>query len=378
MTTLNELPCEIKLEIAANLDSTADFIALSQTCSELRSIKHYKSIRRKVFENETKHRLTPELIALWNVRHFKSQHETLQRTNQGLGTSRVEFQAQTDEQIISNLSDIAGLRRVIRWFTVQFFEYNLRERPGEDPPTATEISRIDNAFCALWFWMETPYDLLRFTPQSSDTPRQLDNLVMGLTCSTSDAAVRLSVYSFLRSQLAAMKQVYQSTNFSPEAVGYLAQVSPCITRYLNIGVPNMLLMKLGLDGVKKLLTDLEKQHPCQLAPVLAHPTTEERYPYDEEQLITYFTSMINSSRDSSTTTALGRRPLWKNGHNPSWSQAGIDPKIVFWDDARLRRWGYNYNVNVGNRGMIGVLWGAGEKRQHCLKCLPEWQCSYQM
>ncbi|KAF3275236.1 hypothetical protein TWF970_006959 [Orbilia oligospora] len=349
--TLTNIPLDIKLEIASSLSSVADFIALSRTCSTFRSIKSFRAIRTEVFDNETRENLTPELTGLWNSLRFHFQRKLPPSQDPGeadsenVTTSNIKFQPHGREQMLSHIPQISNIRRTIRWFSLRFIKHHWRKRPEETPPTATEINRIDNAFCALWLWMEIPYDALNINPYMLETATSIFGTPVDLRCSAQDAAIRLGVYTFLRARITEIGPLRLKA-MDKEVLVDITRISPCLTRYFKIGVPNIVMMNFGLQGIKNLIVYRPDQRTLGLVPCLLHPTLMNRYPRDEHQLLHCFTSLINYYRESSTET-LRRQRFWKSPEaicvqeEAPWVQPGLDIKIVFWDDERLLKWGYN-------------------------------------
>ncbi|KAF3222970.1 hypothetical protein TWF192_005180 [Orbilia oligospora] len=387
--TLTNIPLDIKLEIASSLSSVADFIALSRTCSTFRSIKSFRAIRTEVFDNETRENLTPELIGLWNSLRFHFQRKL--PPSQDLGeadsgnvpTSNIKFQPHGREQMLSHISQISNIRRTIRWFTLRFIKHHWRKRPEEKTPTATEISRIDNAFCALWLWMEIPYDALNINPYMLETATFIFGTSVDLRCSAPDAAIRLGVYTFLRARITEIGPLRLKA-MDKEVLVDIARISPCLTRYFKIGVPNIVMMNFGLQGIKNLIIYRPDQRTLGLVPCLLHPTLMNRYPRDEHQLLHCFTSLINYYRESSTET-LRRQRFWKSPEaicvreEAPWVQPGLDIKIVFWDDERLLKWGYNsarHHLTESELAEKSISWRKEFKGVNCTGCEPGWDCSH--
>ncbi|KAK6507747.1 hypothetical protein TWF481_006169 [Arthrobotrys musiformis] len=386
---IDKIPLEVQLEIASNLDDTADFIALGQTCRELRSIRLYKSVRNRFFENETRKKLTPELTGLWNSLRYKS-HLFSKRENPNTDAAKKAFKPQTKEEMLGSISEIAKVRSIIRWFTLKFIKHEWRHRKEEPSPTATEIERIDNAFCALWFWMETPFEVMRIDPYNFETATSIFSEPVHLKCSTSDAGVRLGVYNFLRGRIARIKE-FRLSFHTKEDLNSIATISPCTTRYFKIGVPNTAMITLGLQGLKKLLTGKRESDLLRLIPCVMHPIHRRGYPHDEHQLLHCFTSLIGHYKENSTEE-LSQRAFWTdpssiciNGE-ASWVQPGIDMNAMFWDDERAKRWGYHpakehlTKEEIQKREDLALLKeGQNEvKTQTCTDCEPEWECCYQL
>ncbi|KAK6337019.1 hypothetical protein TWF718_009804 [Orbilia javanica] len=396
--TLATVPLEVKLEIANSLGSVADLIALYQTCSELRLVRAFTAIRKQVFENETRERLTPELIGLWNSLLFKRlQSEKLdapQRPdsndmdpegNTAGDDHTVDFEPHGKEQILSHISEVSELRRTTRWFTLQFIEHHFYKKSENMPPTAAEVDRIDDAFCALWFWMEVPYDSLDINPYMLETATSLFGDTVNLKCSAADAAVRLGVYTFLRSRISHLGPL-RPRSFNKEVLAGIARISPCLSRYFKIGVPNIIMMNFGLQGIKNIVTGRPNRSIFRLIPCILHPTLLDRFPRDEHQLLHCFTSLINTYRDNSTE-ALRNRRFWKGpdslcvaGEAP-WIQPGLDLNIVFWDDERLLKWGYcpaTQHLAPTELAEQSILWRRESTDPPCTDCQPEWDCSHQL
>ncbi|KAK6513027.1 hypothetical protein TWF506_009189 [Arthrobotrys conoides] len=299
-------------------------------------------------------------------------------------TRKFEFQPHGREQMLSHIPQISNLRKTIRWFTLRFIAYHWRNRPGETPPTATEISRIDSAFCALWLWMEVPYDGLDINPYMLETATSIFGTPVSLNCSALDAAIRLGVYTFLRARITEIGPL-QLKAMSKQHLVNIARISPCLTRYFKVGVPNIVMMNFGLQGIKNLILYRPDQRTLGRIPCLLHPTLMNRYPRDEHQLLHCFTSLINYYRESSTEI-LRQRPFWKGPNTicvreeAPWVQPGLDLKVVFWDDERLLRWGYNSAIqHLAEKELAerSISWKKDFNAVACTRCEPEWDCSHQ-
>ncbi|KAK6343561.1 hypothetical protein TWF730_011151 [Orbilia blumenaviensis] len=393
---LQSLSLDIKLGIAAQLTSTEDLISLSQCCKEFRFVKDCTAVRRTVFENETEDNITPQVIALWNAIRLRScQQEQSAKENapskKGDVAVETAFVYETRQDMLSSIPAVSELRRTIRWFTVKFFEHHMNKRSEEVVPTKAEISRVDFAFATLWFWMELSQIEERnhlFLVRSVIAPFVAFVRQNG---SESDSTVMLLAYRFIRSKIANLSQLrLDNQHFDRKVVADILQFSPCPTRYVRVGVPNLAMMKLGLNGVRNLMMGRPAERLAQLKEILPHPLRSLSFPYDEEQLYDYFKAHIGAYRRPSGTT-LARRPLWS--HRDSvylyeeavWNQLGLDLSLVIWDDQRLSGWGFcraglttrGKYLKRGSGEWVALQEMRAERGRLCTRCVPSWSCYYQ-
>ncbi|EGX43998.1 hypothetical protein AOL_s00210g159 [Orbilia oligospora ATCC 24927] len=183
---------------------------------------------------------------------FQPSQDPGEADSENVTTSNIKFQPHGREQMLSHIPQISNIRRTIRWFSLRFIKHHWRKRPEETPPTATEINRIDNAFCALWLWMEIPYDALNINPYMLETATSIFGTPVDLRCSAQDAAIRLGVYTFLRARITEIGPLRLKA-MDKEVLVDITRISPCLTRYFKIGVPNIVMMNFGLQGIKNLI-----------------------------------------------------------------------------------------------------------------------------
>ncbi|KAK6358944.1 hypothetical protein TWF696_000118 [Orbilia brochopaga] len=402
MASLGSLPFDLKMLILEHTSSTKDQTSLSRTCKSFYGVtktQYWDSIRLSAYRKDTINDLTAELHGLWKIRRLKAE-----KTTQELLDIRNEFQKlealpDYDSEEISweKINELVSLRKTIRWFTIHFFKHHLSlqstslGRHHEPAPSLTELARVDNAFCTLWMWMEASYET--HTIQSWDYGvfqlvsgwALVGRYPPGPACTESiHAALR-----FLQSTLAPMIEKY-AVSLDPARLVQTSQSQPleCPTCYISNGVSSFILINSGLDGARKIL---ESPPYEQLAISAQHfEATEEIY-YTRRAAITQYMDDVISScwGASSTCLYLSSRLLWRPQENGTkyyfsfepWyhpDETGLDSSAVFWDDERLRRWGYQTPSDIltstADADFLLREFRSGSRDQACGVCRAEWKC----
>ncbi|KAK6521547.1 hypothetical protein TWF506_001760 [Arthrobotrys conoides] len=383
MASLIKLPIELKLELLGHLTSTTDLASISRTCRSFHDMTlepYWKTLQNQVFQNETAHQSYIQLIGLSKIRNFKAKL-----------TESTLLKPPTNDGRQGDLSELTNLRRTIRWFTNRFFRYNLDE--DEPAPSEAEIFRVDKAFCVLWLWMEASYEPTKRNEVSelvwwATRPYSIDNSLWYFQEHGVISGTLLAVYWFLRSQLehigpliAQRKDKCQREN--------LASLSYCVDQYLRFGIPNILLINKGLDGIKNLLqSPLESQLEKSL-PYFDYLdyTKHDRYAYwGGEEIVDHFVAMIGELWcGRADYSELSSRPLWKSPggvyhiHSAVWNQGiEFDYMSTFWDDQRLLNQGYCFPLDFSEfRCKKGNgLYRAAPHGYICNSCPPNRPCYF--
>ncbi|KAK6524458.1 hypothetical protein TWF281_011366 [Arthrobotrys megalospora] len=390
MSPIVELPPELKLEIICHLDSIADLTSVSHTCRSFHDMtkeEYWNTVEKTVFRNETA-TLPPEWNSLSDLRYFKAGKTY--RELLGINPFLIDIDLKQD------LDGLVDLRKTVRWFTRRFFQQQLKDKPGEAAPSYTEIARVDGAFCVLWLWMECFYE----PTKRLDVMRGLIGWALGegyseyqMTHGT-HLGTLLACYFFLMSQLEHLGRLL-ALRKSRDDLEQLSGLCPCLDQYFSIGIPNMLLISEGLDGVKALLEHSLHDQLVGAAPYFDHlvETADDIYSpiFDWENTASYFITEINNFWSPSLSSPeLSSRPLWNlpphmriyRHYAPPWQQPkGFQHMATFWDDERLSRWGWRPSFDIdfipppptSHESLESVVLD----RNHCTGCLPSWGCEFQ-
>ncbi|KAF3919425.1 hypothetical protein ABW21_db0208374 [Orbilia brochopaga] len=380
MANFTTIPIELKIKIFEYGDSSEDLASLFATCRVFRGVRESKyadDITRSVFKNETVANKTAELVALAKLRSLKSWR--LSNSDKG-ALDRLAIDAP--------LSDLLEIRRTICWFTRKFFEHKLAESRHANQadisgPSREETSRVENAFCLLWMWIEAADDSTQGLGVSIQ--ELLEEAFKGAQQdqkASPHSAIVLTVYHFLISQIKNLGPLYVET-LEAEYVTSIAECCGCFTRYLRLGIPNLLMMRLGLDGLAKLLKEPISHQISAVKDVfdLVQQRTLDSHAWgDDSEALCRLYGLLD--RYSAADSKLSRRPLWKSSgkvYNPNrmaWSQPDpLDYEAVLWDDQRLVRWGYHPAAKIDNSDLY--LSGTASETftsNSCTECQPEWEC----
>ncbi|EPS40644.1 hypothetical protein H072_5446 [Dactylellina haptotyla CBS 200.50] len=272
------------------------------------------------------------------------------------------------------LCELVNLRRTVRWFTIKFFQQQLKDMPNEAAPSYNEISRVDNAFCVLWLWMEASYEPTKRGCGIGD----LILRVIGLDDETCDqvygnnTGTLVVLYIFLTSQLEHLGPLLADEK-SEDHLDHLARHTFCLGRYICLGIPNLILIFKGLDGVKRMLESPLDYQLVEAAAYFDHivETRHDFYAdFGEMEIVKHFILMIDElwSLDLDGSEQLYSRPLWKvpgatyQYYSEPWCQREeFQYLATFWDDKRLLSWGYRpaseiaYESSAVQRRLESVL-----------------------
>ncbi|KAK6353997.1 hypothetical protein TWF730_008417 [Orbilia blumenaviensis] len=329
MTSINQLPVELRIEILTHLRSTQDLAAATDSCYglyALKQLKYWGTVQNLVFDNDTSDHLTGDLLGLWNVRRVKLHLKT------SAGSKDCVKRACDASHEEPRLSELSELRRTIRSFTVKFLRHHLKGKP-EEKPTDAEIARVDDAFCTLWLWAEVASDLINFNPSAPELSPIFRYISNHHEDKPLHASTVLVAYKFLQSQLAYIVKPCVN-KMSSERMENLSCFCFCLTRCL------------GLDGLEDFFNILpEKQVDRTRTYLDRHFQKSNHYPFCRVDLLGHFFSMIDELC-TPPYHSLGLRPLWKQ-HDGTyrifahpWNQCGLILDAIFWDDERLLKWGY--------------------------------------
>ncbi|KAJ6258276.1 hypothetical protein Dda_7196 [Drechslerella dactyloides] len=350
MATFTTLPLELKIEILNHLDSLNDLSSIFNSCSDFYSIqqsKYANSIMSSVFQNDLSVSMSAELVALANLRELKAGKSSSELL--AIEFPRGGQQLAPTEN--SKLADLVEIRRITGWFALKFFEYQFKKRPQTHPsqshsshPSVQEFRRVQDAFCLLWLWIEAAYE-----PTRRGLRMRIDSLIEGALHSAQgyekispQATVVLGVYSFLISRLEHLGPLY-TQSLDSEEVSSTAKRYRCFTQYLQMGIPTLLLLRNGLDGVAELLRSPIGDQLSMVADVFesAGPTAPA-HRYCLEGSATLYALLDLYSGWPSSDIKLSARPLWKTPVKtyqicrlPWNQQEHLDYEASFWDDDRL-------------------------------------------
>ncbi|KAK6507838.1 hypothetical protein TWF481_006260 [Arthrobotrys musiformis] len=268
MACFQELPPELKISILEFLNSPVDLISITSTCRSLRAMKnqtYWPYLEDRVFYNQGTDNPTTELISLANIRTLKASktEEEFMDLN--------EFMIDVERG--RNLSEIGAFRKTIRWFTRRFLQ--AKPKGSTEIPSYAEISRIDDAFCVLWLWFEATWKpTKRWNIEGLIDWAIVDRYAtFGRQHGHSGFFVHVRtlamVYDFLISELGNLGPLVAGQRSEDEREK-LAQLSGCFHRYLAVGIPNLILIDKGLDGVKKILECPLDDRLRQATPYLDH------------------------------------------------------------------------------------------------------------
>ncbi|KAJ6263169.1 hypothetical protein Dda_1730 [Drechslerella dactyloides] len=384
MTHFTTIALEMKLQIFKSIDSVKDLSSLYATCSNFYNIRKSgfaKSIALSVFEKETAAGITAELVALAKLRKLKAWRGCDSKTIEELNAP--DLNGITWPADDPSLSELVGIRRTVCWFTRQFFEYHLAKRKQTARPSTDEIARVEDAFCLFWLWIEAADDQ---TQQLSDSIEQLlcDALMSAQPHrkASPHSALMLTVYHFLLSKLEKLGLSYART-LDTAYVQSIAEWCNCFTLYLRVGIPSLLLMHFGLDGVTELLRGSPDDRSFAVAKVFDHVKLRalDAGSWGDDNIgINRLYGLLDGY--SIGDLELSTRPLWKcpgRTYNPkvrAWGQLDpLDYEAIFWDDERLIRWGYHVPLHIiaSTRNRKDLARRKFLERI-CTECRPEWKC----
>ncbi|KAF3148899.1 hypothetical protein TWF594_000352 [Orbilia oligospora] len=388
MASIIKLPTELKVEVLGHLASTTDLESISKSCRgfhDMTTEPYWNTIQNLVFKNETAHQLSKQLIGISKLRNYKASSAFQESKESEL------FAPPNDQDYEGDLSQLTDLRLTIRWFTKRFLRHHLPQ--GEPAPSEAEISRIDQAFCVLWLWMESSYEPTKrgqsvldavwwaTQPHSSSEWYFQEHGVI--------AGTLLAVYWFLKSQLEHIGPLIAQRQDKSKIDG-LASLSCCLDQYFRVGIPNIILINEGLDGVKEILEAPLESQLEKAFPYFDHLdyTKGDKYAlWGGEEIFDHFVAIVGSvwSRELDYS-ALSLRPLWRSPNNvyklysAIWDQhVDFDYMSTFWDDDRLLRRGYHPPLDVSEFHCPSgyTLTHVVPEGYICKNCQPEWRCTYQ-
>ncbi|KAK6358945.1 hypothetical protein TWF696_000119 [Orbilia brochopaga] len=293
MTPILGLPVELLLDIFGLLDGPGDLHAVCDTCTKLRAIKTTKpwdGVLQKVYEKETLTTMTAELYGLWAVRKIKASAGNSQ---QKLMDSSIPFHQAGYKQdqkllpayekdITAHITEIAKLRRTIRWYTLRYLKQHLkgdgnslycendRKLPGS---TSCELKDMyDNAFCLVWLWIEASY--VSTKRWSGDIDTMVAWALAGpFWPGGHNPGFVLNACRFIQEELSAACEaftevpvnecLYRRMANGPFGCGSTDRLTPYtnwpLSNMRNI-LPDVIMIALGVDGVRDMLeTPLKQQ-----------------------------------------------------------------------------------------------------------------------
>ncbi|KAK6342812.1 hypothetical protein TWF718_008198 [Orbilia javanica] len=357
---LENLPIDLKIEIFESLDSIYDLDALSATCTTFHNIlKTPKNISNIYLNLLSRGDLGDLLRVLSAVRAYGRDGRIQTLEDESLPTpNRTGY-----------LQELLGYRSTARWFSNQLFTSIGRKLARFLPNSSTEAfipsrkekERIDEMFLMIWIFAETSYvSLLRRSRGTSGAEKYGDSLddlysrvMSGYTLAVSaDVGVMYSAGMFLSGMLTPAVLRYVGTLSQEEIIAIGDEVG-CLDSYHKIGVPDVILLKYGLNGYQEILTkDDDEQdriiQECYSSVIQSRSwnTVGYIYGYYTPSFVKLIDCIWEGSNDGSQD-AIYARPLWKNPGStskagvPPWDQGeGFDIDVIFCDDYRLEKLGY--------------------------------------
>ncbi|KAK6337061.1 hypothetical protein TWF718_009847 [Orbilia javanica] len=274
MAWLLALPVELVLSIIGNLDSPVDLAAFSQTCRALYQMTeetYWDTIEDQVFCNETLRNPSFELLALADMRHLKASKTKKELRDIDPFTDGVPRR--------QNFSELVELRKTVRWFMGEFFKNRFEIEGLESPPSNAKIIDIENAFCIIWLWIEGSFDLANRWNFDTiiDWAIADDREEFDRKYKVRQPGGLGHVYCFLMQSLTHVGPLLAKNRRNVEAE-LLACSSAQFAQYFRFGIPSILLIEKGINGMKSFLGSSLEDQVKEAAPYFDHAKNGVRTP----------------------------------------------------------------------------------------------------
>ncbi|KAF3921847.1 hypothetical protein AA313_de0207139 [Arthrobotrys entomopaga] len=386
------IPLNVKILIMRALDSLDDLDALSHSCQSFYGIRKselWNKIQLSVVENGTNQNMN----ALLKIRRFKKG-----KSDDDLIDVQSSQEDEENEEPGTYLANILEVRNTIRWFSKKLLEYYRKDtQDGSSDrspiqPSSNEIRRLEDALLEFWFHLETEYD-----PPFAE--RGFTGTLIGWVIGADeklcflqpDVPVQIAIHNCIQALLQPLVWRYREETLESMTYSPMHEIN-CRSEYHKVGMPNNLMLQLGLNGIQNFLTspwELQKSMMWR-----AHNYAEDYadgHGLGSDGLgLHRFTNLFQWLQTKSRAD-LSLRPLWKKSDGISephvyklslspWNQGDdFDYRMAFWDDQRLKEWGYRLPESIDtSKRMPSESPSLRRTQRHgiCTDCRPEWRCMY--
>ncbi|KAK6525353.1 hypothetical protein TWF694_005492 [Orbilia ellipsospora] len=393
------IPLDIKILIMKALDNLDHLDALSYSCRSFYSIRSselWDKIQLFVIRKNT----TPSMNAFLRIRRFKKGKNDSQLVD--ITPSR---RHEEDEEPGVYLANRLSIRKTIRWFSKKIFKYYRKDAQDESSerypiqPSSNEIRRLEDALLEFWFHLETLYEPSFSVAYDYGEPGlayRLKRWALGAdkdVCFVQpDVPVQMAIHESIQALLRPFVWRYRGESYECIRPSQSQMEIMCPSEYHKFGMPNNLMIMLGLSGVQEFL---ESAWRVQISIMNRSHDHAEDYCTghgigSDGAGLEHFTKLFDELQRKYKAD-LSSRPLW-NGNSQTdksyvykldlapWNQGDdFEYRMAFWDDQRLKNWGYQLPESIDTtKRKRDDNPSLREKVKHgvCTDCLPAWGCLY--